>query len=273
MADTRFWDERRGRIRTRKGGWRIGGGIRVGPYSLLDDLVGKHTFFELLHLELRGTLPDPALARWIEACFQCMSFPDPRIWCNQIAALGGSARCTPVAAISLGVLASDSALYGPGTTHAACHFIATAKAALDGGEDLAAFIARHTSRSGRLRAPGYSRPIASGDDRVGAMHRFATGLGFTDGPWMATAWRLDAHLRGIGDNSLNMLGYIAAFWFDRGISAEDGYRMFSLSVNAGVHACYAEAADAPAGAFMPLQCSDIDYTGKPARALPPDVAP
>ena len=43
-----IWDNRRHRIVTRKGGWRIGQGIRVGSYSLLDAMVGTHSFFELL---------------------------------------------------------------------------------------------------------------------------------------------------------------------------------------------------------------------------------
>ena len=92
MNDTTFWDQRRNRIRTRKGGWRIGGGISVHGYSLLEDLVGRRSFFEVLYLEVAGKLPDPRLARWLEASFLCLAFPDPRIWCNQIGALAGSAR-------------------------------------------------------------------------------------------------------------------------------------------------------------------------------------
>ena len=39
-----IWETRRHRVVTRKGGWRIGEGVRVGAYSLLDDMVGRHTF-------------------------------------------------------------------------------------------------------------------------------------------------------------------------------------------------------------------------------------
>lgn len=117
-----IWETRRHRVVTRKGGWRIGEGVRVGAYSLLDDMVGRHTFFELLFLEVTDRMPSPELARWIEACFLCLSFPDPRIWCNQIGALAGTMRCAPGAAVSAGTLASDSDAW-PGAARSACEFI------------------------------------------------------------------------------------------------------------------------------------------------------
>ena len=79
MNTRAFWDARRNRIRTRKGGWRIGKGISVHGHSLLGELVGRHGFFEVLHLEVTGRLPDPRLAQWMEASFLCLAFPDPRI--------------------------------------------------------------------------------------------------------------------------------------------------------------------------------------------------
>ncbi|MBP8924887.1 MAG: hypothetical protein KBG75_03435 [Pseudomonadales bacterium] len=267
MSDTRFWDARHERIHSRKGGWQLGHGIRVQGFSLLDDLVGKHGYFELLILHVTGTLPEPRLAHWIEGSFMCLSFPDPRIWCNQVGALAGSARCPPTAAISAGVMASESALYGPGATRSACLFLLAACAALAAGESLEQFMSRRTTRSGRVRAPGFSRPIASGDDRVDALARLSCDLGFEDGEHLQLAWRIDRLLRERGDDALNMLGYVAAFLLDRGMDIEDGHRLYSLCVNAGVHACYAEAADEPAGAFLPLACADIEYIGAAARAL------
>ncbi len=268
MNESTFWERRRGRVVTHKGGWRIGQGIRVGPYSLLDDLLGHHTFFEVLILEVTGRMPKPGMARWLEACFMCMSFPDPRIWCNQIGALAGTMRCTPGAAVTAGSLASDSTLYGPGQSHYACQFIAEALREARAGATPAEILARRTARGGRLRAPGYSRPIASGDDRVEAMLRLGRELGLPEGEHMRLARRLDAHLRAHGSDALNMLGYIAAFVLDSDISVEEGYRLFTLSVNAGVHACYSEAADAPAGAFLPWRIDDVEYIGHAARALP-----
>lgn len=272
MNGSHAWETRRGRVVTHKGGWRIGQGIRVGPYSLLDDLLGHHGFFELLILETTGRMPKPGIARWLEACFMCLSFPDPRIWCNQIGALAGTMRCAPGAAVTAGTLASDSTLYGPGQSHAARTFIARALQESRDGATPAEILARRTARNGRLRAPGYSRPIASGDDRVKALRRLSQELGFPEGEHMQLACRFDAHLRAHGDDALNMLGCVAAFVLDNDFSAEEAYRLFTLSVNAGVHACYSEAADAPAGTFLPWRTDDIDYIGHPPRALPAEDA-
>jgi hypothetical protein len=89
-----------------------------------------------------------------------------------------------------------------------------------------------------------------------------------EGEHMQLARQLDAYLRARGGDALNMLGYIAAFVLDSDISVEEGYRLFTLSVNAGVHACYSEAADAPAGAFLPWRTDDVEYVGVPAARTP-----
>ena len=88
MNDTAFWDSRRNRIRTRKGGWRIGRGISVHGHSLLGDLVGSHGFFDVLYLEVTGRLPDPRLAQWIEASAAIAGELSPD---EQAAILGGNA--------------------------------------------------------------------------------------------------------------------------------------------------------------------------------------
>ena len=270
MNATGIWEARRHRVVTRKGGWRIGEGVRVGAYSLLEDMVGRHSYFELLFLEVTDRLPPPGLARWVEAAFMCLSFPDPRIWCNQVGALGGTMRCSPIAAVTAGTLASDSTVYGPGKSHNAGEFIRQAAQEVRAGTSIEAIVARCTRRGGRIRAPGYSRPIASGDDRVEALSRLAAGLGLREGEHLETAWRLDAALRSRTGDSMNMLGYLAALMLDNGVGVEEGPRLFTMMVNAGVLACYCEAADEPAGTFMPLRVDDVDYGGVPPRPLPQD---
>ncbi len=269
MSGTAFWDTRRNRIRTRKGGWRIGRGISVYGHSLLGELVGKHGFFEVLYLEVTGRLPDPRLAKWIEASFLCLAFPDPRIWCNQIGALAGSSRIPPTVGISAGVIASESTLYGPGSTRPAHDFLVTAQSALEAGATLEAFITGCTRPGGRVRAPGFSRPIAQGDDRVEALSSLARELGFEDRTYLRLAASIDALLCARGDAGINMLGYLAAFLLDHGdMQIEDGERIYALAVNAGVHACYAEANSEHAGGFLPLSCEDVEYRGHAPRAIP-----
>lgn len=268
MDEATIWDARRGRIVTRKGGWRIGEGVRVGPHSLFDEIIGTYGFFDLVFLQVTDRLPPPGFVRWMEGMLMCGSFPDPRIWCNQVGALAGTMRCTPVAAVTAGTLASDSFLYGPGVARIALEFIAAAVREARAGATAEQIVARRSKPDGSVRLPGYSRPVAEGDDRVDVLRRLAAQLDLHEGEHTAIAWQIDAYLRAHGKDSINAVGYGAAFVQDQGVSVEETYRLFSLGVSGGVHGCYSEAADEPAGTFLPLRVDDVEYTGAPARALP-----
>ncbi len=267
MSATAYWDTRRQRIRSRKGGWRVGEGVRCQGHSLLDDLFDRNSFFAVLVLHVTGELPEPRLTRWLEAAFICLSFPDPRIWCNQVAALAGSARCSPVAGVSAGSLASDSRLYGPGCTLAALDFIADLQRRA-AREDLDRLVDERVYTRRGLQAPGYSRPVAQGDDRVDRLETLIGELGYAHGPHLELAWRLDAALRQRSGDTMNMLGHLAAFWLDRGYDPRQGYLLFSLCVNGGLHACFEEQYSAPTGSFLPLRCDDVEYRGVAPRPVP-----
>jgi citrate synthase len=246
----------------------IGQGVSNHGYSMLDDLVGKAGYFQVLVLNVIGKLPEKRLTDWMESAFICMSWPDARIWCNQIGALAGDARVSPVAAVCAGTLAGDSKMYGPGTVLAAVDFIATATREIEAGQSVASFIAARATVKGRMMAPGYGRPIASGDQRVAAMQRVAEQLGFTVGRHLATAFAIESYLLDSMGESLNLAGYMSAFLLDQGFQGFEGYVIFSLCVNGGIHACYAENRAKPAGSFLPMRCADIAYAGFAERAVP-----
>jgi hypothetical protein len=274
---TGFWDRRRGIIRSRKGGWVIGKAVYNHGYSVMDELVGKASFFQVLFLNVTGRLPDRRLADWLEACFVCLSWPDPRIWCNQIGTLAGCLRASPVAAVSAAALASDSRLYGPGTALAATTFICNAATKKRAGIGVAEIVHQYLASQRSLGHPhplivGYGRPIATGDERIIALERVAKDLGFGVGEHLALAYAVEKVMVSNYGESMNMAGYCSAFLTDQGYSAAEIYRLFSLCVNAGVHACYAEAADQAAESFLPLRCEDVDYCGKQPRSVPPRKA-
>lgn len=263
-----FWEHNRGHIYSNKGGWTLGEGVSNQGYSMLDELVGKASFFQVLMLNVTGNLPDARLAQWMEAAFICLSWPDPRIWCNKIGALAGDARVAPMAAICAGTMASDSKLYGPGTVLDTLHFIAAARSASLEGRSMREFIEQQARVKGRLMVPGFARPIAKGDERVAAMRAVAEKLGFVDGPHLGISYEIESYLVQQYGESLNLAGYLAAFWLDQGLDNHQGYIVFSLCVNAGVHACYAEYRAKIPGSFLPLRCEDIEYIGVPERKVP-----
>ena len=266
---TKYWDERRGIIRTRKGGWVIGKGVNSHGYSLLDELVGVASFFQVMMLNVTGKLPELRLAKWLEATYICLSWPDPRIWCNQIGSLGGTVRTSPVAAICAGTLAADSRIYGQGTALSVTRFIASAFEKKKQGYSIEQIVEAQRKGLGQsLEIPGYARPIAKGDERVEAMERVTDMLGFTIGPHLRIAYELDDYIRRNYGESMNLAAYMFSFLLDQKLTVDEIYRVCSLLVNGGIHACYAEAADRPPESFLPLRCDDIEYSGKPERKVP-----
>lgn len=264
------WDTQRGVIHTDKGGMVIGEAIYCHGFSLLDDLVGKASFFQVLVLNSTGVFPERRLADWLEAAFLCVSYPDARIWCNQVGSLAGTLRCTPVAAVSAGILASDSRMYGPGTLKAGVCFIREALRKKKAGESVASIIHEHPQRTadGRPAIPGYIRPLIQGDERIGALERVTAELGFTSGEHLQLGFELSEELLATHNEGMNAMGYVAAFLCDQDFFEEDQYRLLSTLVHSGVHACYAEAADRAPETFFPLQCDDIRYCGPSPRNLP-----
>lgn len=268
--DIAFWEQRRGRILTRKGGWVIGEAVYNHGYSMLDDLVGEASFFQVLALNTVGRMVERSFADWLEALFICLSWPDSRIWCNQVGSLAGTLRASPVAAVCSGILASDAKMYGPGCMTTAWDFIVGALRDNNAGLSPKGIIDCHPNRGngGIPVIAGYARPVATGDERIAAMERTADKLGLKDGEHLSLAYEIEKIMQTKWDERMNLAGYCAAFFADQGFTAQEVYRLLSCWVNSGVHACYAEAADQPPESFFPLHCEDIDYQGKPPRPVP-----
>ena len=105
-------NERHNKVFSYTGGWFPGRGVYSHGFSMLEELVGKKSYFQIMILNATGKLVEKPLADWVEAIFGCLSWPDPRIWCNQIGALAGTARASNLAATVMGCLATDSRTYG-----------------------------------------------------------------------------------------------------------------------------------------------------------------
>ena len=267
--DTGIWDRNRGIIRSSKGGWFAGKGVFNHGYDMMRDLVGKVSYMQVIVLNATGKLPSREIADWCEAVYICLSWPDPRIWCNHIGALAGSVRCSPVAATVAGTLASDSHSYGPGTLASGVRFIQSALKKKLGGlsvEDIVNAECRVTGKTPTIT--GYARPLAKGDERVAAMERVAIQLGFTTGPHLALAYEIESHLLEHYNESMNINGYCTGFLADHEYSPEDVYRISTCLVSSGVTACYTDTFGKTPNTFLPHHCNDIEYQGKEPREVP-----
>jgi citrate synthase len=265
----RLWDAHRGRIHSKKGGWIIGKGVFNHGYSMMDDLVGKVSYMQVLVLNATGRLPERPLSDWFEACHICMSWPDPRIWCNQIGTLGGTIRASVVASTTAGVLAADAKTYGSKPLLQGVRFIQSAlldfKRGLSVDEIINNECAKHR---GKPNITGYARPLAKGDERIIAMERVQKQLQLPLGEHQQLALQIESILLERFNESMNINGYATAFLSDRGYSADEVYRIFAMVVTSGVTACYVDAHDKASDTFLPLRCADIEYTGESARPVP-----
>ena len=265
-----FWDRRRGTIYSRIGGSRFGEGVvYTHGYSILEELVGNITYTQMLVLNATGRLPEPAVASWIEAAFICLSWPEPRIWCNQIGALSGALRTTAVAATAAGMLAADSTMYGTLPLIEGVGFIQNALKDKRRGATAAEIVERKCARyRGKPNIIGYARPIARGDERVVALEKVSKSLGFDVGEHLSLAYEIqDVLLERFGE-TMNINGYSSAFLSDQGYSAEEIYQFSAMCVNSGVTACFLGTKEQPPESFLPLRCDDIEYAGKPQRRVP-----
>lgn len=270
MNQTEFWDKFRGTIYSTVGGARIGDGVVYSHgYDVLNDIVGKRSYFQLMILNASGRLPGPKLAQWVEAAFICVSWPEARIWCNTIGALGGTLRTSAVAATAAGMLAADSTMYGSLPLIEGAGFIQQALEEKKGGATAEEIVESQCAKyRGKPHIVGYARPIASGDERLVAMEQVTEALGFSIGEHLRLAYEIQDILKSRFNETMNINGYYSAFLSDQGYSPDEIYRISASCVNSGVTACYISAAEQVPESFLPLKCGDIEYHGADPRPVP-----
>ena len=262
-----YFQSRVGKIFNAAGGWRIGASVWCHGEDLHNTIVPRDGYFSYLMRLATGELPDPALARWVEAAFMCMSWPDSRIWCNYIGTLMGDLGSSPVAGALMGTLASDSYMYGGGAAVGLHRSVCEIKRLREQGLSCEQIVEQHKEKNkGKLRLMGYSRPIAKGDERVAVLVKLARSLGLKEGAHEAAALALDTYLHQSMGEGLNGGGIMAAIIADHGIDESGFYDLFSFCTIAGVLACYKDAKARPARSFLPMRVSDYDYEGPAPRA-------
>ena len=261
-------DNNRNVIRSSTGGWRVGQGVYSHGYSMLDELVGEKSYFQIMILNATGKLVERRLADWSEAMYGCLSWPDPRIWCNQIGALAGEAKTSVVAGTTAGIMAADSKMYGTYPILDGMAFIQSALAKTKNNQTPAEIVTDNIQKNrGKLNITGYVRPIAKGDERIETMQRVSKQLEFKDGPHIKLAYQIENEIKKRFDEGMNINGYVAAFFSDQGFSANEVYQMSSNSVMSGVTACYLDTAQKPNDSFLPQRCDDIEYLGHEKRNI------
>lgn len=263
------WDQHRQVIRTSIGKWFGGVDVVVRGRWLLRDLLPHISLMQLQVLNITGRLVEPPLAEWLEKSVFMVSYPDARIWCNQIAALAGAAQTSPVAGAAAACLAADSRAYGSSRTQwLAMSTLRDLRQAHAGGASMENLVARFPLKHGLPAIMGFARPANKPDERLQPMQTLSKTLGFAAGAHQIFAHELASWLKDAYGADMNIAGFMAAFLLDQGFTPEQIYQLRSLAVASGAMACFADRKTQPESTFLPQRCGDVAYTGPAPRPLP-----
>jgi len=267
MSNT-YWDQRNKHIFSHVGHWQAGFDVTIEGYSLMNELMGNVSWVQLIVLNATGRLPSKAVADWIEVSFMGLSYPDSRIWCNQVGAYAGDTNTSVVAAASSAILAADSRAYGGSQTrYLSMDFQHKALKRYQAGESMAEIVKGAKFTRGKPIITGFARPIDREDERLAPFEKARQDLGLELGEHLSFAQALSHYLDEHYGLSMNCGGYAAALLLDQGFTPTEGYRLSAFSVISGAIACYRNLDQQAPNSFLPLKCEDIDYLGPKPRAI------
>jgi len=237
---------------------------------------GKDLFKEMKEIRwtglyfygITGRLFSEHQLRLIEALWVLsVSYPDPRIWNNRVAALAGTGRSSSPLAVSAATAVTEAIIYGYGAEKGAMEFLLRAQKQLDKGADLKVLVMHELKK--RRKIYGFGRPKsvhAEIDERIAPILDVAHRLGLDQGPYLKLAFKIDRLLA----NSrypfrMTVASLNAALCADMGMTAEEFVACSIPAYSGGMITCYLDALRQTEGALFPLRCSRIDYQGKPPR--------
>jgi citrate synthase len=197
-----------------------------------------------------------------------ISYPDPRIWNNRVAALAGTARSNPALAVSAAMAVTEAGLYGHRPSFGAIHFLLETQRKLDEGSNLGDLVKLELKQ--RRKIFGYGRPNSvhgQYDERIEPLLKRARHLDLADGTYLKLVFAIDSILaNGRWRMRINIGGLAAALCADQGLTPREFLAFLVPGYIGGMTPCYLDALNHPEGSLFPLRCSRIDYLGQPPRS-------
>ena len=250
--------------KTELGGSVTGERVVVRGRNLFEDLQ-HYSWLKLLLLMITGREFDQnELAMLDKLWMFAVSYPDPRVWNNRVAALAGTARSTAGLGIGAASAVSEAKIYGGQAILGAYDFIVDCKNKLNDGQMLKQIVKDELKVNRAIY--GYGRPIISRDERIAPVERAMRELGFDKGEHVKLVYEIEDILKnGRWRMQMNIAALSAAVGADIGLSAEEYYLWTVNSFNAGTTACYLDANNKNSGALFPVRCERIKYEGVAKR--------
>jgi hypothetical protein len=271
-----YWEEN---WHTELGVWYPGEKVVFRGQDLFNELADL-PWMGLLLYGITGNIPNSKQIRLFDGIWAlAASFPDPRLWNNRIGALAGTARSTTTLGVSAGIAVSEAVIYGYQPLMASIESLLSIQTRLDNHEHLKDILQekldlQHSSQTqpahgvnrSVAQLAGYGRPIADRDERIEPLMKLATELDFNNGPMLTLAFAIEQTLAEMGQKiQMNVVGLMAGFSADQGLSPREHYEYGVLCFSAGILHCAVDSAKHPAGTFFPLRCSRIKYIGHTSR--------
>lgn len=265
-----IYEKNRENIYSNIGKWYGGVDVIIENMSLTKEIMGNLSLMQLQVLNSTGKLVNKNVADWLEIRIQGVSYPDPRIWFNFITTLAADVKTTPPAAVSIGVMSSDSRNYGGSQTTFNCMiFLINALKDYKNNISIGDIVNKYGkfNNNGIPSIVGFSRPVDLKDERIEPYTKFQKELNIPFGDYQDFSFKLSEYLDFNYKFRINNGGYSAAFLLDQGFTPEEGYKLLSYCVINGTIACYRDYENRPVNSFLPLKCEDIIYIGVEKRSI------
>ncbi|MFV2061673.1 MAG: hypothetical protein ACC653_13385 [Gammaproteobacteria bacterium] len=236
---------------------------------------GKDLFSELADLPwmglmmygITGKLMTDSQIKLFEGIWSLsVSYPDPRLWNNRIAALAGTAQSTASLGVAAATAVTEAKIYGGQANYGAIEFLKRAlKVYQQDNNSLGEFIDSDLKHHRVLS--GYGRPLVGTDERIEPLMRLVKKLGYHNGEVLQLAFKIERYLKEQRRRlCLNITGVAAALCADQGLTTRQYSAYASIAFNAGIVPCYLDAVEKPQGSFFPLRCERLEYQGPAVRS-------
>ena len=235
---------------------------------------GKDLFTELADLPwmsllmygITGRIMNEKQIRLFDGIWSlCVSYPDPRLWNNRVAALAGTARSTGSLGVAAATAVTEAKIYGGQANFGAIEFIKSALKFYQRDPDNFVEFVNNELKKKRVIL-GFGRPIVGTDERIPPLMRLVTELGFQDGPHLKLVFEVERILlEGRKRMRMNITGLAAALAADQGLTTQEYLAYLIHAFGAGIVPCYLDAVTRPVGSFFPLRCNRMTYEGPKPR--------
>lgn len=245
------------------GAWHPGIGVTLLGRNLFEDETLKKSGWlgQILFSITKRDFEEKQIELFSEMWRLSTSYPDPRIWNNQVAALAGTARSTPYLGVSGAIAVSQAEIYG-GRPFVRCmdFLVRTKKRVNDDYINLDDIIDEELKETkaeyNYSRIYGFGRPLIKGDERIIPIKKLLEN--YSPGSYLDLAFHIEEIVQKEPYNlQMNVAALFSAYAADQGLTVRQFSTLMTLCFTAGFLACYQDASEHQEGSFFPIRCESI----------------